>query len=61
MELYRLPRGDDNGDREDVSIEAYIDYLETRRQIVIMELRALDKALIRVGRLRTPTLPSRQR
>ena len=59
MELYRLPRGDDNGDRDDVSIEAYIDYLETRRQIVIMELRALDRVLIRAGRLRRETLPTR--
>ena len=52
-----------NGSKEhdNAAIELYLDYLETERQITIMRLRAIDKQLVRAGRLQRETLPTRIR
>ena len=42
-----------------VDLDQWLDYLEVRRQALIMELRAIDKPLIQHGRLRAYTLPKR--
>lgn len=39
----------------------WLDYLQTRRETLIMELRAIDAVLVEHGRLRYPTLPKRVR
>lgn len=44
-----------------VPLAVFLDWVETRRDSMIMELRDLDKILIRYGRLRTETIPRRQR
>ena len=44
---------------EGVPLDEYLDYLAIRRQTLIMELRAIEKPLVRYKRLRMYTLPKR--
>lgn len=39
----------------------WLDYLQTRRETLIVELRAIDQLLVRHGKLKYPTLPKRVR
>lgn len=40
---------------------AYYDYLEVRRQAIMMELRAIERVLIGANRLRRESLPTKAR
>lgn len=48
-----------NGQGPVVTESAYYDYLETRRQTIIMELRTIERILIGAKRLRRESLPTR--
>lgn len=43
------------------SLAEWLDYLQTQRDALIMQLRAVERPLVRYGRLKTETLPRRSR
>ena len=65
MGIRRPLHEDPNGDGAElppvdaVALGEWLDYLEIRRQALIVELRAIDRPLIKYGRLRAYTLPKR--
>ncbi len=41
--------------------DEWLDYLQSKRDALIMELRAIERPLVKYGRLRNETLPRRAR
>ena len=65
-DLYRLRNGDDDlpsahFSQPPISVGEWLDFLETRRNALIMELRGIDRHLVHHGRIRAETLPRRAR
>jgi hypothetical protein len=50
---------DDAGKLSPAQFDAWLDYLELRRQVLIMELRGVERTLKVNGRLRRESLPTR--
>jgi len=62
--LYRPLHEDGDADRPELPPDGapladWLDYLMIRRQALIAELRAIDRPLVKHGRLRAYTLPKR--